>query len=341
LQKPQWFLPKTPLEEVGQIEVKIVGSDVCLPRIQQRISFPEFELIYLVVGGGNIPQFLGTGAADLKSIKTLLNEAKFELKPGSRVLDWGCGCGRVARHWERHTGSIDLYGCDINAQLVNWCKENIPFGSFTRSELIPPLPFPDNYFDVIYGISVFTHLLFETQYLWMAEIWRLLKPGGMAILTAQGPSMFPIIAKQIAGSAGKVGSTLIDAGIFISLENDEGSNLTGNIITADVMSKIFYPFKILNYKPCYGLMGIQDSYAFAKKSSGALQFVPSLLECEMQDVAFERRIEVSKTSLRQCAVLASAKNLLYPATIQLRLHFPDSDMPSVAYLGPVYRRCMF
>jgi hypothetical protein len=88
-------------------------------------------------------------------------------------------------------------------------------------------------------------------------------------------------------------------------------------------------------------MGIQDSYAFAKKSSGALQFVPSLLECEMQDVAFERRIEVSKTSLRQCAVLASAKNLLYPATIQLRLHFPDSDMPSVAYLGPVYRRCMF
>jgi SAM-dependent methyltransferase len=233
-----WFLPKTPLEEVGQIEVKIVGSDVCLPRIQQRISFPEFELIYLVVGGGNIPQFLGTGAADLKSIKTLLNEAKFELKPGSRVLDWGCGCGRVARHWDRHTGSIDLYGCDINAQLVNWCKENIPFGSFTRSDLIPPLPFPDNYFDVIYGISVFTHLLFETQYLWMAEIWRLLKPGGMAILTAQGPSMFPIIAKQIAGSAGKVGSTLIDAGIFISLENDEGSNLTGNIITADVMSKI-------------------------------------------------------------------------------------------------------
>ncbi|MGA7386139.1 MAG: class I SAM-dependent methyltransferase [Methylocella sp.] len=326
-----WFTPDAPLEELDKIEVKIVGTDVRLSRIQKWVPIPTDDLIHFVVGpGNNIPQFLATGAADLKSIETLLAEARFELKSGSRILDWGCGCGRVARHWEGHAGDIDLYGCDINDRLVIWCKENIPFGSFTRSELIPPLPYPDNYFDLLYGISVLTHLLFDTQYLWMAEIWRLLKPGGIAILTAHGPSMFPIIAKQIAGSTGKIGSTLVDAGMFISLESGEGSNQTWNMVTADVMSKIFYPFKILNYRPCYGLMGIQDTYVFAKKSSGAVQFMPSFLECEMQGSVFERRMEVRKTSQRQCAVLASAKNLLLPATIQLGLHFPNSDMPSVA-----------
>ena len=323
-----WFIPTAPLDDVGKIKVKILGTDVYLLRHQQEIPVPPDDLIFLVVGARNItPQFLATGAADLNSIKALLDEAEFKLKPGSRVLDWGCGCGRVARHWAPKADEIYLYGCDINDHLVTWSKQNIPFGSFTCSELRPPLPYTDSYFDLVYGISVFTHLLFDTHYLWMAELWRVLKPGGIAILTAHGPSMFPKIAGQFA--AGNK-TNLVDGGMFISVENVEGSNQTGNIVTADVMSKIFYPFEQLDYRPCYGLMGIHDTYVFAKKSCSTLQLIPSLLECEMQGNVFEKQVmEVTNSSQRQCAVLASAKNLLFPATIQLSFHFPDSDMRSV------------
>lgn len=325
-----WFIPTAPLEDMSKIKVKILGTDVYLLRHQREIPVPPDDLIFLVVGARNItPQFLAIGAADLNSIKTLLDEAEFELKPGSRVLDWGCGCGRLARHWAPKAGYIDLYGCDINDQLVTWSQQNIPFGSFTRSQLRPPLPYPDNHFDLIYGISILTHLLFDMHYLWMAEIWRVLKPGGIAILTAHGPSMFPLIAGNIAGGSISK-TTVVDAGMFICAEHAEGSNATWNIVTADVMSKIFYPFEKLDYRPCYGLMGIQDTYVFAKKSSSALQLIPSLLECEMQGSVFEKQImEVTNSSQRQFAVLASAKNLLYPATIQLSFDFPDSDMRSV------------
>lgn len=324
-----WYLPESPLPDVDKVCVRVAGAAIFLPRVSRGIQIPTDELIFLVVGGANIPQFLATGGADYKLINGLLREAGLELKAGSRVLDWGCGCGRVARNWQEQSNNIEFYGCDLNEQLINWSQRNIPFGSFRLTGLKPPLPFPDGYFDVIYGLSVVTHLLFETQYLWMAELWRILKPGGVVILTAHGPSIFPIIAKQLSAGIEKLTTIAIDKGMFISIEEGEGSNATGNAMTADVMSKIFCPFRLINYRPSYGLMGIQDTFVFCKKSSNSLQLIPSLLECEMVGHRFQTELPVKNTSQRQCTVLASVKNLIYPANVQIGLKFPDSALQPV------------
>ena len=50
----------------------------------------------------------------------------------------------------------------------------------------PPLPYPDGRFDLVYGLSVFTHFPAELQAPWIDELWRVLGPGGHLLLSFHG-----------------------------------------------------------------------------------------------------------------------------------------------------------
>jgi SAM-dependent methyltransferase len=224
---------------------------------------------------------------------------------------------------------IELHGCDINPELIAWCSANIPFGSFKPSTVLPPLPYPSNHFDILYGVSVLTHLLFDAHQLWASEIWRVLKPGGIAVLTAQGPSLFPQMARQIANGL-KSTTHRIDAGMFIGLGQIDGPNETGNTLTCDVMEKLFFPFEKRIYRPCFGLMGTQDSYVFYKNSSAELHHVPELFECKMAGKEFQAEIALPTDHFGKCAFLVAARNLIYPASMEFSISFQDSAMLPVA-----------
>jgi SAM-dependent methyltransferase len=84
-----------------------------------------------------------------------------------------------------------------NPELLAWSAANITLLLATCT-VLPPMPYPSNHFDILYGISVLTHLLFDSHQPWASEIWRVLEPGEMAVFTAHGPSVFPQIARQIA-----------------------------------------------------------------------------------------------------------------------------------------------
>ncbi|MBN1423443.1 class I SAM-dependent methyltransferase [Candidatus Fermentibacteria bacterium] len=101
------------------------------------------------------------------------------------ILDWGCGCGRVSRYFVRVPG-VRLTGVDIDADNVAWCRGNLRFGAFEAVDPRPPTRFPDEAFDLVIGVSVFTHLREEDQLLWLAELHRLSKPGGILLLTVLG-----------------------------------------------------------------------------------------------------------------------------------------------------------
>jgi len=106
---------------------------------------------------------------------------------GKRVLDFGCGAGRVLRHFLAEAQTAELYGCDIDAESIDWLERHLspPLHVFTNRET-PPLPQPEGHFDLIWATSVFTHITEEWS-AWLLELHRLLKDDGLLIATFHGP----------------------------------------------------------------------------------------------------------------------------------------------------------
>ena len=96
-----------------------------------------------------------------------------------RILDWGCGCGRVARYFGH-----GLHGVDIDADNIEWCRRNLPYGTFSTVPLHPDLATPAEKFSLIIGISVFTHLSEDVMLEWLPWLSRMLDPdGGLAMVS--------------------------------------------------------------------------------------------------------------------------------------------------------------
>ena len=105
-----------------------------------------------------------------------------------RLLDWGCGCGRLTAHW-LHQGRIpEIHGCDINPDGIAWCRSHLRNGHFAVVKFDPPTPYTNDYFDGIAAFSVFTHLTQPAQQQWLAEMHRILRPGGVFVATVHGRS---------------------------------------------------------------------------------------------------------------------------------------------------------
>lgn len=151
------------------------------------LPVPSYELIQLVTPSFDAAQFLRSGAEVVDFLCGILE--RNDVKRGSlrSVFDWGCGCGRVLRHFPSlGIKDLKLYGADYNPDLIEWCKQNLPFGEFQVNGLEPPLHYPDQAFDFVYAISVFTHLTEPLQFRWLDEMARVIKPGGHLVFTVHG-----------------------------------------------------------------------------------------------------------------------------------------------------------
>src|SRR5438445_1248741 len=82
--------------------------------------------------------FYRMGANLSERITGFCRKHNIEIAELDSVLDFGCGCGRVIRHWP---SGPTLYGCDYNPALVEWCQTNLPFAQFALNNLTPPLPY--------------------------------------------------------------------------------------------------------------------------------------------------------------------------------------------------------
>jgi SAM-dependent methyltransferase len=110
---------------------------------------------------------------------------------GKHVLDFGCGSGRVLRQFAAEAPRGEFYGCDVDQPSIAWNVANLspPF-RFFANDLTPPLPLADGSLDLIWAMSVFTHIS-DGWSAWLTELHRLLAPGGILIASFLGEGMWP------------------------------------------------------------------------------------------------------------------------------------------------------
>jgi SAM-dependent methyltransferase len=123
------------------------------------------------------------------------------LRPEDRVLDIGCGIGRMALPLTGYLDGGSYAGFDVGREMVRWCSRQItprwpnfeftwapiyngkynPFGKVAATEF--RFPYADASFDFAFATSLFTHLLRDETSHYLSETARVLRPGGRCLLT--------------------------------------------------------------------------------------------------------------------------------------------------------------
>ena len=121
---------------------------------------------------------LEAGFQTYKIIKRELRKHGRPLQPADAVLDFGCGWGRITRYFTRDVQPENLWGIDISETAIEACRETNRWARFEQNSPLPPAPFEDETFDLIYAYAVFSHLSEASHLAWLQEFERVLKPGG-------------------------------------------------------------------------------------------------------------------------------------------------------------------
>jgi cyclopropane fatty-acyl-phospholipid synthase-like methyltransferase len=149
-------------------------------------ALPPPELMFRVSGGTEPGYFLSSGQMTLEDFKAGLARIGSTLNDFERVLDFGCGCGRVMRWLACEVPPERIAGSDIDAPAIEWLARHIPSATLAVNPDLPPLAFDDQAFDLVLSYSVFSHLDERYQSAWLSELRRVTKPGAVLLLTVHG-----------------------------------------------------------------------------------------------------------------------------------------------------------
>jgi len=163
-QEYNWYYPddrsSPPLPDAGR-RLRVAGNESPeIFRLEGYTTFKKLDLALRRTDGKGIGEF-------------------------NQILDWGCGCGRVTRYFSE-LPNVKLTGVDVDFDNLNWCKRELGFGDFYRVPLHPPTELALSRFDLVIGISVFSHLRERDQIEWLYELNRIARPGALLLMSVLG-----------------------------------------------------------------------------------------------------------------------------------------------------------
>ena len=152
------------------------------------VILPPHYMLFESFGKMDYASYFEKGKESADDILELLG--KHHSLENINLFEWGCGPVRILRHIPEILAdkNVKVFGSDYNPETIKWDKTSFDNISFSKNELLPPLEYEGNFFDVIYCISVFTHLDEVTELKWFNEIIRVLKPSGIFLLSIHGES---------------------------------------------------------------------------------------------------------------------------------------------------------
>jgi len=173
---------------------KFIDTDAILHHreIQEvGVPFPPWQEMLTVGGETDLRLFLAIGYECYEAVRAQIPST---VQPPIKILDFGVGCGRTMRFFYRELDKFDCHGCDVDSRSIAYLKNKLPFIRAKLNSNSPPLPYASNQFDIIYSISVFTHLNLTAFKSWIVELARVLRPRGRLQLTLHGHVAFVTVS---------------------------------------------------------------------------------------------------------------------------------------------------
>lgn len=147
-----------------------------IPAARFHLLTPAFELVCAAIGLG------------ARFVERVLNTVQIPLN--ARVLDAGCGTGRLGRVVKSRCPDAEVIGLDADPRILaiarrKAARDDLDVKFFEG--LVEAIPFPDESFDLVFSVLVLHHLPEEAKEQACREMFRVLRPGGRAIVADYGP----------------------------------------------------------------------------------------------------------------------------------------------------------
>ena len=233
------------------------------------IPMPNADLVFLTQGIRDSTAYQNSIIPGIYNMMRYLGDSRVDINSLQSILDLGCGTGRLTVGWYLDNPERRLSGCDINGELLTWAKDRLPQEiSWDQCSVKPPLPYASKSFDLVYLISVFTHLSLNSQHLWAQELKRIVRPGGYILVTFHGEIYVRVFHPQRMEEFSKTSYIEIPS-------SDEGSNSFGTYHGFGFVEVLFNYFEIIGYWPrgtlnypevVFPVAALQDVYVLKCRS---------------------------------------------------------------------------
>jgi SAM-dependent methyltransferase len=145
-------------------------------------GLPSTDLQWRLVGTSGV-ETLRDASRFYREMKRYCRRLRIELGPASRILDFGCGFGRHLRFFLKDVPPEGLVGLDVEAEAIEACTATLPMCQFQVVDPWPPTIYPGGSYDLVFSHSVFSHLNEHIAGTWIKEFARILRPGGVLMLS--------------------------------------------------------------------------------------------------------------------------------------------------------------
>jgi len=155
--------------------------------------FPHSDLMQIVSGMTSEIEFARSGSKIFRCLTEVLQLYGCSWNNFSRILDFACGCGRVSRLLQKYADQCEIVGSDINQDHISWLNDHLGFGKFYKNGSVPPSPFDSGHFDLVFCISLFSHLNESAHLLWLEELRRITQRDKILVLTTHGQRALEVL----------------------------------------------------------------------------------------------------------------------------------------------------
>jgi SAM-dependent methyltransferase len=183
-------------QSVRDLEIHCAQLESSLEQMGGVIPPPRH--LQIRVAGTYYPEFIEHGVKLLGFLEKALDEIDRPLPSFQRILDFGCGCSRVLQAARLKAGPApEFHGTDLDGEAIAWCQvHHSRLATFAVNDPYPPLKYAAATFDLVYSVSVFTHLPEDMLHAWLAELRRVSQPGAILLLTTFGERCFKMVPER-------------------------------------------------------------------------------------------------------------------------------------------------